>query len=717
MRARGLISLAAALTSSAALASGAWCDATPIGGVELGPGETRAELNARLDEIERLEGGGSFMTVRARGLAAVFDHVRLAVNTNDLFVHWHPDTTLLPERFHRRQKAFAASSPERADIGVWMARNGAFNARLDVSHTCPDWESVLALGPRGLAARAKDRMRSARTDGERLFLTGVATVYEALARECLRWAELAESKGMRETAAVLRENAAHEPRTLREALQWALVYDRAQEAEGEDVRSQGIFDRLFLGFYRADLAAGRETRESAKRLVADWFDRFWSQNHPNNKNITIGGYDTSGAPVWNELTELAVEVFHARNRICPKLTYRFGSKTPREQLERLTRCLADGRTSVVFANDDVLFETFRRQGKEEKDLPQYVLIGCYEPGIGGREIISSMSVDLNLAKPVELAFERGATSFAEFERAYFEILGRNLEDALALTRQAEERWAELNPAPLFSGSFADCIANARDMSAGGCRYNQSGVDCAGLATAVDSLAAVRHLVEETRAVSLSGLKDVLAANWKGREDLRLKALRGAPKWGNNDPKADGIGRRIADFVTARVNGVRNGHGGTFQAGIWSINLDIPFGERMGATPDGRLAGSPISRNNVASAGCGRSGPTALMLSNLKLDQTACPDGHILDALLPRSLSRAEEGPAKIAALIAGYFAQGGQCLHLNCFDAEQLRDAMAHPGKYEDLQVRVCGWNVRWNDLSKVEQLHFLATAESQEER
>ena len=307
------------------------------------------------------------------------------------------------------------------------------------------------------------------------------------------------------------------------------------------------------------------------------------------------------------------------------------------------------------------------------------------------------------------------TSFAEFERTYFEILGKNLEDALALTRQAEERWADLNPAPLFSGSFADCIANARDMSAGGCRYNQSGVDCAGLATAVDSLAAVRYLVEETKAVTMAELREILRTDWKGREDLRLKARNAAPKWGVNDDRADLIGKRIYDFLSAHVNAAPNGHGGTFQAGFWSINHDLTFGKLTAATPDGRRAGTPLSRNNSATAGCGHAGPTALLHSNAKLDRANAPDGHILDVILPASVQGDPTAAARIAAFLRVFAATGGQCIHLNVFNAAKLRDAQQHPDRYPDLQVRVCGWNVRWNDLSKVEQDYFIATAEAQE--
>lgn len=104
-----------------------------------------------------------------------------------------------------------------------------------------------------------------------------------------------------------------------------------------------------------------------------------------------------------------------------------------------------------------------------------------------------------------------------------------------------------------------------------------------------------------------------------------------------------------------------------------------------------------------------------MHSNLKLDLAESPDGHIMDIILPMSVARRPTAARDIATVLATYFRNGGQCLHLNCFDSALLREATAHPEKYPDLQVRVCGWNVRWADLSPQEKRHFIATAEAQE--
>ena len=702
----------AVLAAQAALAFGPWLEMTPIGGVELSDGWSRGQLEKRFDEIAAANDAKPFIVTRTKWMCEAFDHVRLAVNTNDLFVHWHADCAIIPLRFQRRMAVL------RKDVRLPKGPAHGWST-IDTSHTCPDWASVLALGPKGLADRARARLKTAKTDDERLFLDCVAEVYDGLVRECVRWADFAAAKGMREVAATLGEIAVHPPRTFREALQWAMVYDRAQELEGEDVRSQGLFDRLFIDFYRADLKAGRETRESAKRLVTDWYTCFWRQQHDNNKNIAFGGYDAKGEPVWNELTELGFEVFRELGRINPKLTYRFGRKTPRKQLEKVTACVAEGKNSIVFACEETLGESFRRRGKSAADIADYVLIGCYEPGIQGRETIASMSTVIDIVAPLSAVLARPPAELPrtgeEFEKAYADELLATVRRMLTATRLYEQRWYETNPAPLYSGSFADCIEKARDYSQGGCRHNQSGVVLMGTGTAADSLAAVRYLVDEQKLVLMAELAKIVADDWRGREDLRLKAVRSAPKWGNNDDRADAGFKRIYEAVNALVNATPNGHGGTFQAGWWTINWDVYFGSRTGATPDGRRAKAPYARNNCATAGCGREGPTALMLSNLKLDLSEAPDGHIMDVILPLSVAKSPNAASNIAGTIAAYFEKGGQCLHLNCFDSSVLRDAREHPERYPDLQVRVCGWNVLWRNLSRAEQDHFIATAEAQE--
>ena len=692
---------------------------------------SREQLSALVDRVEAEQSGRPYIVAKTAMFKAVLAHARPLAGADDVFVDRIADGDLLIRKRDERCRAFGRRTPGLEETVPWLkGTDGAFVSQLDPSHTCPDWESVLSLGFTGLARRARTRLETAKTERERVFLTCVAEVYEAASPFCLRWAAQAESCGASACAAVLREIAAHPPRTLREALQTMLVYDRMQEVEGDYVRTQGLFDRLYIRFYRDDLAAGRETRESAKALVRAVYDKFYLQAHPNGKNIAFGGYGRDGKAVWNELTEIGFELHRELNRINPKLTFRYGEKTPDWQLQKVCACLAAGRTAVVFYNDDIGRQAFLRRGKTAEDVADIVLVGCYEPAIMGRETIASMGGWFNMAKPLEAVFNDGK-SFAGyrigpdcplpadadgFEREYLRQLAAIAAHMLDCTRLYEQNGRELNPSPVFSGSLRDCIESARDAYDGGCRYNQTGVMCAGIGTVADSLAAIRYLVDERKLVTMAELGEILRANWAGHEELRLIARNAAPKWGNNDDRADQPGKRVYDSLSALVNATPNGHGGTFQAGFWSIDDDIRLGRLTAATPEGRRLGEPLSRNNVATAGCGKEGVTALVLTNAKMDQANAPDGYILDIIMPACKGAAEaEGAQRICAILRTFGETGGQSVHFNVFDSEMLRDAQKHPERYEDLQVRVCGWNVRWNDLSKLEQDHFIRTAAAQE--
>lgn len=675
-----------------------------------GSGIGREEVIKRFDAIIAENAGKPFIAAKTKCLVALFDEARLSVKADDRFVDCFPEWYIGYDYRDRRVWGFLGKTPKalHRDAGL---------ACVDCSHTCPDWNSVLALGPKGLADRARARRATAADDDERLFLDCVAEVYDAVSRLCLRWADVAEKRGAAACAADLREIAVHPPRTLAQALQWSLVYDRCQEAEGEDLRSQGNFDRLFLKFYEADIAAGRETRASAKELFRRVYDKFFAQGHHNGKNIALAGFDAAGRPVWNDISEILLELHYELNRVNPKFTFIYGRNTPRRQLLKAAKCLADGRTSIVFFNYDTAAEMFLRRGKNRDDLQYMGLIGCYEPAILGREMICSMAARVNLAKPLEAVMARKELprDYPAFEAAYLKQLGGVIREILSDTAAFERHWYDLNPAPLLSGTFTDCIRNARDATRGGCAYNQSGCVMVGLGTAADSLAAVRYLVDERKILTMEELRGVLKSNWEGREELRLMVQRTAPKWGNNDDRVDLIAKRVYDFAAEAANSTPNGHGGTFQAGFWSIFLDMDMGRATAATPDGRRAKDPLSRNNVSTAGCGKEGPTALALSNAKLDLANSPDGHILDVILPASARPGDGAAERVASILETYAKLGGQSIHMNCFNSKTLRAAREYPENYPDLQVRVCGWNVLWRNLSKAEQDHFIATAEAQE--
>ena len=399
----------------------------------------------------------------------------------------------------------------------------------------------------------------------------------------------------------------------------------------------------------------------------------------------------------------------------PKLSLRVGPDTDREFLEQVVGCILDGSTGIVLANDVGQTRMLIQNGKTPEDAADYLLIGCYEPAVMGKELNCSGAATLNLAKSVELTLEEGdPATFDDFLAAYFRTLESQIVPVLEQTRRHERLWPRVNPSPLFSGSMDACLEAGRDASQAGARYNTTGLLCVGLANAVDSLAVIEQLAYSGKHCSLAELKVALAANWEGFEELRLAARHRVPKWGNNDDRVDRFAVEITDFLGRRINQEPNARGGVFQAALYAIlPIAQQFGKLTGALPDGRRAGESLAINTGASVGMDTNGVTSLINSVTKIDLAHFPNGTVLDIMLHPSAVAAEGGIQTIISVIRTHFEQGGMAIQFNIFDAETLRDARRNPENYASLQVRLCGWNVRFIDLDSEEQDLFIAKAES----
>lgn len=573
--------------------------------------------------------------------------------------------------------------------------SGAFTSILDLSHTSPDWRSLLKYGFPGL------RDRAALHSG--VFYQAVVMVYDAGITLIKRFNAALPNP-------VLEALTERSPQTFHEALQLAYIYHELQEMEGEPVRSMGRFDILYNEFYVNDLKAGRLTREQAKELLK----YFWIKFYAKNQGKAFGKPFLFGPDV-NELSYLSFEVFHEMHIVDPKFHVRLGEHTPQDFLEQIIGCIQAGRTSIVIVNDAEQIKMLRQNGKTLEDANDYLLIGCYEPAVMGKELNCSGASSLNLAKAVELVLASGNyASFEDVMNAYLKILDTLFASAADKTRRHERLWSKINPSPFFSGTMDSCLEKGLDVSQAGAKYNTTGCCCVGIANAVDSLAVIKQFVYEEKRCTLAELRIVLANNWKGREELRLTARNRVPKWGNNNDKVDDIAVKITDFLDKRINYEPNARGGVFQAALYGIiGVAKNFGLETGALPDGRMAGEPLTMNTGATPGMDKNGVTSLINSVTKIDLSQFPNGTTLDIMLHPSITKGSEGIQTIGSIIRSHFAQGGMALQFNIFDAKILRDAKLHPEKYANLQVRVCGWNVRFADLAPEEQDIFITKAEA----
>ncbi|MCX7856245.1 MAG: hypothetical protein N2556_09815, partial [Anaerolineae bacterium] len=361
-------------------------------------------------------------------------------------------------------------------------------------------------------------------------------------------------------------------------------------------------------------------------------------------------------------------------------------------------------------------------------LWDYAPVGCLENTLQGCDRSGTVDVNLNIAKAVELVLHDGRDAatgeqigprtgdpraFATFDQ-FFDAFKRQLkailEALIAANDIADTGRARFEPTPYLSALVDGCLESGRDITAGGARYNFITVEGVALATAADSLAAIKKLVYDEKTVSMDELVRALDANFEGHESLRQMLLHKAPKYGNDDPEADEIAREVSRFWTTEAfRHTTPETGKRYRGGYLSWNYWVAYAPRTAATPDGRRRGQFLSNGVCPVNGADRNGPTAVIRSVGRLGLETAPNGASHTMSFSPSLLRSPENRTKLAALLRAYGKIGGTCLQLNVVSPETLRAAQRDPDSYRNLLVRVTGYNAYFVMLGKEIQDEIIA--------
>jgi len=304
---------------------------------------------------------------------------------------------------------------------------------------------------------------------------------------------------------------------------------------------------------------------------------------------------------------------------------------------------------------------------------------------------------------------RGFATFDALLDAYETQIAYLLDRYITTIAAYERRWMRINPSPLLAGTLADCLPRGRDVGEAGPVYNSVGCVGAELANACDSLLAIKRVVFDEGRLTMEELLAALDADFVGHEPMRQYLLHRVPKWGNGDPEADALGKRIADHYCRTVHGYTNARGGRCQAALFTLTAQFTFGALTPALPDGRRSREALAPGVGAHPGRDLNGATGLIESVTGLDFCETPNGAVLDLTLHPSAVRGEEGLQAFVDLIQTFLSEGGYALQVNVIDAETLREAQRNPEQYATLQIRVTGWSVFFVTLSRFEQDQFIA--------
>ncbi len=613
-------------------------------------------------------------------------------------------------------------------------RTGGYFGYYDFGHTCPDWQTVLTLGLVGLQKRAQTALtRRNLTERQREFYGLIVSHYDAAFAMLDKMATLADEVGVKdgEMAKGLRDLRSTPPRTLYQAMQTMLVYYTLQAVvDDNNVRAFGRLDELLYPFYQADLDSGRLTKESGAALTRAFLERMAQFRAIANIPFAICG-EKDGRDRTNAYSYVLLEEFLALASPDVKIHILYSEKTPADLVKKAIAGIIRGSNSIVFMNDERAKAGLVKLGIEKADAENYAVVGCYEPSARW-EVPCSCNGIINLGKALEATLNSGRdmrtgeqigadapadfADFAGFYAAFQTQLRFFAESAMAFTNAREGLYPLVNTGGFFSSTLASCMEQGKDAYADyGAKYESSSLNANGLATAVDGVLAVKKLVFDEKRLTFPALCTLMRRSWEGEEGLRLSVKNKLAGYGVNDGFADGLAQDILRTLSSAVNGAKNAKGGVFRLGGFSVDNRFWLGERTAATPDGRRAGEPLSKNLCANLWTDREGVTAHILSASALDSTLFPNGGVLDLVLHESAVRGEAGREIFYNTLRVFMARGGLAVHYNVLSPAALREAQVHPERYPNLQIRLCGWNVLFSTLSKKVQDEFIYAAERRE--
>ncbi len=564
-------------------------------------------------------------------------------------------------------------------------------------------------------------------------LIGYAHRHAALLDEMAAAEKDPQRRGeLTEMARICRKVPAQAPETFWEALQyyWFVHVGVITELNPWDAFNPGRLDQHLYPFYQRETEAGRLTREQAEELLQAFWIKFNNHPAPPKMGVTaqesntyvdfalinVGGVTRDNQDAVNEVSYLILDVIEEMRLLQPSSMVQLSKKNPDRFIRRALKIVRTGFGQPSIFNTDAIVQELVRQGKSVEDAREGGASGCVEAGAFGREAYF-LTGYFNLPKILEITLHNGvdprtgqrlgprtgeAGAFLNFD-AFFAAFRKQLQHFVDIKVRGNNIIERINaqymPVPLLSLLIDDCIATGKDYNAGGARYNTSYIQGVGLGTITDALAAVKTHVFERRSLSMGELLQALADDFEGHEDLLWQLRNDTPKYGNDDDAADDVLREVFEAYFSAVDGRPNTRGGVHRVNLLPTTCHVYFGSVIGALPDGRKAGTPLSEGISPVQGADRNGPTAVLKTAAKIDHLRTGGTLLNQKFLPQVLA-GDEGIAKLAHLIRSYFRMDGHHIQFNVVDSAQLRRAQQHPEQYRDLIVRVAGYSDYFVDLT-----------------
>ncbi|MBV6820365.1 formate C-acetyltransferase [Rahnella sp. PD12R] len=596
-------------------------------------------------------------------------------------------------------------------------------------HIIIDYPRLLNTGLDDLVSELQQHVEQ---EPENTFYQAALILLQAAQRHILRYAALAaqmagacenvrRKQELERIAAISTHISGKKPQDFYQACQlfWYMNIILQYESNASSL-SLGRFDQYMLPFYQHSLSHGEQPAFLKELLESLWVKcndivllrstssaRYFA-GFPTGYTILLGGLTETGRSAVNVLSFLCLDAYQSICLPQPNLGVRVNELIDRPFLLKTAETIRLGTGIPQIFNDEVVVPAFLNRGVSLEDARDYAVVGCVELSIPGKTYGLHDIAMFNLLKVMELTLHENEGNSAITYAELVEQIRQKISHYVKLMAQGSNicdighrDWA---PVPLLSSFIEGCLKSGKDITAGGARYNFSGVQGIGIANLSDSLHALKGLVFDQQRLSFDELLASLKENFASEEGraIRARLINRFEKYGNDIDEVDLISADLLRFYCKEVEQYRNPRGGQFTPGSYTVSAHVPLGAVVGATPDGRFAGEQLADGGLSPMlGQDHQGPTAVLKSVSKLDNTLLSNGTLLNVKFTPSTLEGLQGLNKLADFLGAFTHLKLQHVQFNVVNAEQLREAQRRPQDFAGLVVRVAGYSAFFVELSK----------------
>lgn len=573
------------------------------------------------------------------------------------------------------------------------------------THFAGDYSIGLDLGFSGLLDKVRNFRqinpdKKAFYDAEERVILAILRFIERHVEEIERMLESEERPELRETLGMMleanRNLLSAPPKTFLEACQWISWFNICSRIYDRDGAGCQL-DTILTPYYERDTKLGILDDDLARFILADLL---LIETH----YYQLSGVNDDGSDRTCKLSYLILEAAHLLNSTA-NLTIRMHKGIDENYLRKAVEYLFIDRNGWPrFCCDEPLVNGYMKNGYSEKIARSRIAVGCNWMASPGLEYPKNDCVKVNIARIFEIAFHEMMEGPEHSTGKLLTLFETHLKTAVETTAKGVNlhmaHQHEMLPELVLNLLMHDTIEKGEDITQCA-RLQTTGLDGAGLAVAADSFAALEQRIEIESRISWDEVAAVLENNYEGVKGERLRLmLLSSDRYCRGNSLADKWARKITDIFSRVVHNQPMPGMRRLVPGWFSWSNTIMLGKAVGATPNGRKAGTPISHGANPNPGFRRDGAATAQAAGIAMVQPGYGNTAPLQLEFDPKISVEEGGAERVLQLLKTHSEMGGTLININVLDHEKLKAANENPDLYPDLVVRVTGFTAYFVSLS-----------------